>query len=224
MHNAALQLHRVVRYGRQPTGHSMLRRDFISLLSSAATSWPLAARAQQPTKVPLLGYLTGDSVSADLPRRNAFQQGLRDLGYNEGQNIFVEYRTAAGSSGFQRLQMNLHVSTSMSYSLLPPRRVQVAAKAMPTKPIVSITPDPSRSFVGVSDPVGSRIVTNLARPGGNITGFQNFEATIGGKWLDVLREIAPGIRRVVFVHSPDISANVEFMRAAEAASSRGARR
>lgn len=73
-------------------------------------------------------------------------------------------------------------------------------------------------FVAVSDPVGGGFVTNLARPGGNITGFQNFETAIGGKWLQVLKEIAPGVRRVAFVHSPDISAHVEFMRTAQAAS------
>jgi putative ABC transport system substrate-binding protein len=73
-------------------------------------------------------------------------------------------------------------------------------------------------FVSVSDPVGGGFVTNLARPGGNITGFQNFETAIGGKWLQVLKEIAPSVRRVAFVHSPDISVHVAFMHAAEAAS------
>jgi putative ABC transport system substrate-binding protein len=73
-------------------------------------------------------------------------------------------------------------------------------------------------FVVVSDPVGSGFVTNLARPGGNITGFQNFEPAIGGKWLQVLKEIATGVRRVAFVHSPDISAHLAFMQTAEAAS------
>ena len=84
----------------------------------------------------------------------------------------------------------------------------ILQKATQTIPIV---------FVGTSDPVESGFVTNLNRPGGNITGFQNFETEIGGKWLDQLKEIAPGVRRVAFVHSPDISANVAFVRTAEAA-------
>src|SRR5262249_51825375 len=85
----------------------------------------------------------------------------------------------------------------------------VVRKATSTIPIV---------FVSVSDPVEGGFVTNLARPGANITGFQNFEAAIGGKWLQVLKEIAPGVRRVAFVYSPDISAHVAFVHAAEAAS------
>ena len=86
----------------------------------------------------------------------------------------------------------------------------IVRKATQTIPIV---------FVVVSDPVGGGFVANLARPGGNITGFQNFETAIGGKWLQVLNEIAPGVRRAAFVHSPDISAHVAFMHTAEAASS-----
>jgi putative tryptophan/tyrosine transport system substrate-binding protein len=86
----------------------------------------------------------------------------------------------------------------------------IVRKATQTIPVI---------FVVVSDPVGGGFVTNLARPGGNITGFQNFETAIGGKWLQVLKEIAPGVRRVAFVHSPDISAHVAFMHAAQEASS-----
>lgn len=194
MHNAALQLPPCGTIRSSAYGHSMRRRDFISLLSSAVTSWPLAARAQQPTKVPLLGYLTGDFVSADLPRRNAFQQGLRDLGYNEGQNIFVECRTAAGSvdrlseiaDEFARLNVDVIFAFSTA-------AVQVVAKAMPTKPIVSITPDP----------VLAGLVANLARPGGNITGLSTLAGVeIYRKYPELLKDVVPNLTRVALLLNP----------------------
>src|SRR5215813_7211439 len=111
------------------------RRQFLTLLGSAV-AWPIAARAQQPAKVPLLGYLTGDSDSADAPRRNAFRQGLQEFGYNEGQTIRIEYRTAGGSverlSSFAADLSRLNVDLTFAFTA---GAVQAAAKAMPTKPI-----------------------------------------------------------------------------------------
>ena len=136
----------------------MNRRAFIAMLGGAAAAWPLAARAQQPAKVPLLGYLTGDSDSADSPRRNAFREGLHKLGYNEGQTILIEYRTAAGSveklSTFAAEFSRLNVDVVFAFTA---GATQAAAKAMPTKTIVSISPDPvSAGFVAERSPPTSR--------------------------------------------------------------------
>jgi putative tryptophan/tyrosine transport system substrate-binding protein len=145
------------------------RREFITLLGGAAAAWPLAAGAQRQAKAPLLGYLTGDSDSADSPRRNAFRDGLHELGYNEGQTILIEYRAAAGSvekfsafaAEFSRLNVDIIFAFTVGATL-------AAAKAMPAKPIVSVTPDP----------VSAGFVANLARPGGNITGLSTLAGTV----------------------------------------------
>ncbi len=186
----------------------MRRREFIMLVGGAA-AWPHAAGAQQPTKVPLLGYLTGDSVSADLPRRNAFQQGLRNLGYNEGQNILVEYRTAGGSvdrlsqiaAEFARLNVDVIFAFTTA-------AVQAAAKAMPTKPIVSITPDP----------VLAGLVANLARPGGNITGLSTLAGTeIYRKYPELLKDVVPNLTRVALLLNPTNSFGALALKETEAA-------
>jgi ABC transporter substrate binding protein len=125
----------------------MRRREFISVLGGAA-AWPLAAQAQRPSKAPLLGYLTGDSDSADSPRRKAFRDGLHDLGYDEGRNILIEYRTTAGSaeklsySAAELFRLNVDVMFAFTAGA-----VQAAVKAMPAKPIVSITPDPRLGWI-----------------------------------------------------------------------------
>ena len=141
---------------------------------------------------------------------SAFRQRLHELGWDEGRNIRFDYRFT------DQVPERMRAGTEELITLAPdiivvwsnPAAV-IVRKATQTIPVV---------FVTVSDPVGAGLITNLARPGGNITGFQNFETAIGGKWLQVLNEIAPGVRRVAFVHSPDIFAHVAFMHTAEAAS------
>jgi putative ABC transport system substrate-binding protein len=141
---------------------------------------------------------------------SAFKQRLHELGWDEGRNIRFDYRFTS------QVPERMSAGTEELIALAPdiivvwanPAAV-IVRKATQTIPTV---------FVVVSDPVGAGIVSNLARPGGNITGFQNFETAIGGKWLQVLREIAPGLSRVIYLHSPDIAAHVAFMRSAEAAS------
>jgi putative ABC transport system substrate-binding protein len=140
----------------------------------------------------------------------AFRQRLHELGWDEGRNIRFNYRFTG------QVPERMRAGTDELIALTPDIIVvwanpaaAIVRNATQTIPIV---------FVVVSDPVGGGFVTNLARPGGNITGFQNFEIAIGGKWLQVLKEIAPGVRRVAFVHSPDISAHLAFMRTAEAVS------
>jgi putative tryptophan/tyrosine transport system substrate-binding protein len=187
----------------------MRRRDFVTLLGSAAAVWPLATRAQQPGKVPLLGYLTGDSDSADTLRRNAFREGLHKLGYNEGQTILIEYRTAAGNveklSTFAAEFSRLNVDVIFAFSA---GATQAAAKAMPTKPIVSITPDP----------VSGGFVASLARPGGNITGLSTLAGTeIYGKYLELLKDVVPNLTRVAVLSNPTFTTSALALIAMEAA-------
>ncbi len=184
------------------------RRNIIASFGGAAIGWPLLARAES-AKIPLLGYLTGDSVSADLPRRAALQEGLRDLGYIEGQNILAEYRAAAGS--VERLTdyavelSSLDVNVNFAFTVAA---VQAVAKAMPTSPIVSITPDP----------VAAGLVGSLARPGGNITGLSTLAGPeIYSKYLELLKDAVPNLARVAFLSNPNNSFSVLALKEAEAA-------
>jgi putative tryptophan/tyrosine transport system substrate-binding protein len=186
----------------------MNRRRFITLIGGAA-AWPLAAHAQQPAKVPLLGYLTGDSDSADLPRRNAFREGLHKLGYNEGQTILIEYRTAAGSveklATFAAEFSHLNVNVIFAFTA---GATQAAARTMPTKPIVSITPDP----------VSAGFVASLARPGGHITGLSTLAGIeIYGKYLELLKEVIPNLTRVAILSNPTFTTSALALKAMEAA-------
>jgi putative ABC transport system substrate-binding protein len=187
----------------------MRRRDFVTLLGGSAAAWPLAARAQQPAKVPLLGYLTGDSDSADSPRRKAFRDGLRNLGYNEGQTILIEYRTAAGSveklSTFAAEFSSLNVDVVFAFTA---GATQAAAKAMPAKPIVSITPDP----------VSAGFVESLAHPGGNITGLSTLAGTeIYSKYLELLKDVVPNLTRAAVLSNPNFTTSALALKAMEAA-------
>ncbi len=191
----------------------MRRREFVTLLSSVAVIWPLLARAQQTGRLRRVGVLIpfpDDRAASVKDSLSAFRLRLHELGWDDGRNIRFDYRFTG------QVPERMRAGTEELITLAPDIIVvwanpaaAIVRKATQTIPIV---------FVVVSDPVGGGFVANLARPGGNITGFQNFETAIGGKWLQVLREIAPGVRRVAFVYSPDISAHVAFMHAAEAAS------
>ena len=197
----------------RPQGAAMRRREFLTLLGSAAVTWSLAARAQQPGRVRHVAVLIPFPDDREPPVKDylsAFRQRLHELGWDEGRNIRFDYRFTGQVPERMRsvTQELIKLAPDIIVAWANPAAASVR-KATQTIPIV---------FVSVSDPVGGGFVTNLARPGGNITGFQNFEVAIGGKWLQVLKEIAPGVRRVAFVHSPDISAHIAFMRAAEAAS------
>jgi putative ABC transport system substrate-binding protein len=191
----------------------MRRREFVALLGSVAVIWPFAARAQQTGRLRRVGVLVPFPDDREPPVKDylsAFRRRLHELGWDEGRNIRFDYsftgqvpeRMRSGTEELIKLAPDIIVVWANPAAA-------IVQKATQTIPLV---------FVSVSDPVGGGFVTNLARPGGNITGFQNFETAIGGKWLQVLKEIAPDVHRVAFVHSPDISAHVAFMHAAEAAS------
>ena len=190
----------------------MRRRDFITLIGTAAAISPLATRAQQLERLRQICLLIPfhDDESEVKARLAAFKQRLHDLGWIESRNIRFDYRFTGQDA--ERIRTGTEELIALGPDVIVVwgnPAVAILQKATQTIPIV---------FVGASDPVESGFVTNLRRPGGNITGFQNFETAIGGKWLDLLKEIAPGVRRVAFVHDPAISANVSFVHAAEAAS------
>jgi putative ABC transport system substrate-binding protein len=173
----------------------MKRRDFITMLGGAAAIWPLAARAQQSGKVPRIGYLSPvDRHAGFVPRDEAFQQGLRELGYVEGTNIVVEYRFAEGrfdrlpalAAELVQLKVDVIVAVVTQASL-------AARDATKTIPIV---------MAGVSDPVGSGLIANLARPGGNVTGTASQTSEVVGKSLEFLKEVIPGAERVAAFWNP----------------------
>ena len=191
----------------------MTRREFVMLIVGTAVIWPLAAGAQQAGRMRRVGVLipyTDDREPVVKEYLSAFRQRLHELGWDEGRNIRFDQRFTGQVPG--RIRAGAEELIALAPDIIVVWANPAAAvvrKATQTIPIV---------FVTVSDPVGGGFVTNLPHPGGNITGFQNFETAIGGKWLQLLKEVAPGVRRVAFVHSPEISAHVAFMHAAEAAS------
>jgi len=190
----------------------MRRRDFINFLSVATVAWPLSLHAQQVERTRQIAILIPfrDDEPQVKARLTAFKQRLHELGWIEGRNIRFEYRFT--SQDPERIRAAAEELIALGPDVIVAwsnTTVVILQKATQTIPIV---------FAGASDPVESGFVANLSRPGGNITGFQNFEAEIAGKWLDLLKEIAPAVRRIAFVHSPNISANVVFVHTAEAAS------
>jgi putative tryptophan/tyrosine transport system substrate-binding protein len=192
------------------------RREFITLLGGGAAAWPLAARAQQPDRMwrvgLLMGYPEGDAEGQASAA--AFQQHLQELGWAEGRNIKIDTRWAGSDPN--KAQTFAKELVGMTPDVIVPSTNLVTAilqQETRTIPIV---------FVLVGDPVGSGFVASMARPGGNLTGFSVFEPAIGGKWLEIFKEIAPDISRVGFILHPETPVNVGFLGAAEAAApSRG---
>jgi putative ABC transport system substrate-binding protein len=189
----------------------MRRREFITLLGGATAAWPLAARAQKNDRLRHVGVIMGFAQNDEVWQAYlaTFRQGLQELGWTGGRNIRFDYRFTGESTERMRIVAEEMVA-------LAPDVIFVS-----TNSVVSATLKATRSipvvFTWVSDPVGSGFVPNLAHPGGNITGFHNFEPAIGGKWFDLLRQIAPGLRRVAVIHVPEIVPNVAFLRVVEAA-------
>jgi ABC-type uncharacterized transport system substrate-binding protein len=190
------------------------RRDFITLLGGAAASWPLAARAQQPDRMRRVGVLAAypENDPEAQARVVAFRQALQGLGWTEGRNIAMEYRWGAGDAGRARTFVAELVSLKPDVILAHGTPALTALyEATRTIPIV---------FVSVIDPVGAGTVQSLARPGANITGFSTFEPEIGGKWLELLKEIAPGLKRVAGVSDPAFRGFAGVWRAIEAVAPR----
>jgi putative ABC transport system substrate-binding protein len=186
------------------------RREFISLLGGAAAGWPLAARAQQPERVRRIGILFGGFSDTDPePRARvaAFTRGLQELGWAGGRNIQIDLRIGAGNA--DRVKAHAEALIGSTPDVLAANSgPAVAALARQTKTIPII-------FASVLDPVGSGFVASLAQPGGNITGFSNFEPAMGGKLLEFLKEIAPEVTRVLAVFDRANPSYLEFNRTIE---------
>jgi putative ABC transport system substrate-binding protein len=188
------------------------RRDFFKLVSSVAIWSPLTARAQQSQKLARIGVIMGFSAEDEVWQAYlaTFRGRLQELGWAVGQNLRIDYRFVGDSTERTRIAAEELVALRPDVIFVSTNPVVTAVlRATHTIPIV---------FTWVSDSVGSGYVKSLAHPGGNITGFHNYEPALGGKWLEVLKEVAPSVRRVAVVHVPEIAANVAFIRVAEASS------
>ena len=181
----------------------MRRRDFISLLGSATATWPLMARSQQSTGMRRIGVLAG-AIAPDDPETRAqptaFLQGLRDLGWFDGRNVHIDYRWGLGNAENTRKYATELVALAPDVILIDgTATVAPMLQATRSVPIV---------FVNVADPVGAGFVESMARPGGNITGFLAFEYGISGKWLELLKQIAPSVTRAAILRDPAITSGI----------------
>jgi len=179
-------------------GEPIRRRDFITLLGGAAAGWPLAARAQQSDRVRRIGVLMNLAADhAESPGRvAAFLQGLRELGWTEGHNLRIDYRWGAGDVALYRRYAAELVAIAPDVILAGGGPVVASLQhATRTVPIV---------FTQAIDPVALGFVASLARPGGNITGFSNIEYGFSGKWIELLKRIAPGVTRAAVLRDPTV--------------------
>jgi putative ABC transport system substrate-binding protein len=189
----------------------MRRRDFITLLGGTAAAWPLAAGAQQRERTRRIGVLEGvpeDSADATA-RRAVFLQALERLGWSEGRTARIDYRFGAGvTERYQTLAKELLALQPDVVLATTTPAVAALQRESSAVPIV---------FTGVSDPIGSGFVASLNRPGGNLTGLLNIEATIAGKWLAMLKEISPPLSRAAFMANPKTTPYDYWLPEAEAA-------
>jgi len=175
----------------------MKRREFITLLGGAAAAWPLAARAQQPDQVRRIGVLMGYAESDSDARAwyAAFREALQKLGWTEDRNIQIDTRWATpdDSESMRRLAKEL---------VAPQPNVILSSTTPTTTALLQQTRTIPIVFAIVADPIGSGFVASFARPGGNVTGFTFTEPTMAGKWLELLKEIAPRVVRVAMLFNP----------------------
>jgi len=183
----------------------MRRREFITLLGGAAM-WPLAARAQQPDRMRRIGVLIGSAADADADdtdaqaRLAAFLQGLAQLGWTDGRNVQIEIRRGGGDAE------HIRQYAAELVALAPDVILTSGAATIP--PLLQATRSVPIVFTGVVDPVGAGVVDSLARPGGNATGFILFEYGLSGKWLELLKQIAPGVTRAAIIRDSAISSGI----------------
>jgi putative tryptophan/tyrosine transport system substrate-binding protein len=177
----------------------MKRREFITLLGGAAATWPLAARAQQPDRMRRIGILMPvENDPTGQARIAALMQGLQQFGWAVGSNVRVDIRWGAGDT--DRTRRNAAELVALASDVI------VAQGSVAVAQLLQVTSTLPIVFVVVPDPVGASLVDNLARPGGNATGFMSFEYGMGAKWLELLKQIVPGVPRVAIVRDPAISA------------------
>ena len=188
----------------------MKRREFITLLGGAAAAWPLAVRAQQGERVRRIGVLM--NLAADDPEASkeitAFLGGLKELGWTLGGNLQIEYRWGAGDGNLYRKYAPELVAL-VPDALLTAGGTAVGALQQATRTIPIV-------FVEASDPVNRGLVASLARPGGNTTGFTQAEFNIGGKWLGLLKQIAPNVSRGAVIRDPSETSGIGIFAAIQA--------
>jgi putative tryptophan/tyrosine transport system substrate-binding protein len=178
------------------------RREFIALLGGAMATWPLAARGQQAERMRRVGvlYILGpDDQEAHL-RSAVFERSLQQLGWTVGRNLQIDYRLAAGDP--DRLRQYAEELVSLAPDVI------MAAGSVPIGPLLQATRTIPIVFSNVADPVGAGFVQSLARPGGNATGFTNFEYSMSGKWVELLKQIAPHVSRVAVLRDATVAAGL----------------
>jgi putative ABC transport system substrate-binding protein len=174
----------------------MRRREFFTLLGGALTSWPIPANAQPAARVRTVGVLIGLADDAEARSRlMAFEQGLETQGWSIGQNLRIEYRYAEGDAA--RTQAFANELVELKPDCIIGHSTPVVTALMHATRTIPIV------FVSVSDPIGSGFIANMARPGGNITGFTILHASIAGKYVSMLKEIVPQLDRVAMMYNPD---------------------
>jgi putative ABC transport system substrate-binding protein len=187
----------------------MRRRQFITLLGGAAATWPLAARAQQPAKIPRIGFLGNSTATMEANLIGPLRDGLRELGYEEGRNVIIEFRWADGKYDlFPALVAELLAAKVDVIITAGTPATLAIKKATSTVPLV---------FIAVGDPVGTGVVPNLGRPGGNITGLSSIAPDLEGKRLELLREVVPKLSHVAFFLNPANAFHTASMRQARVA-------
>ena len=180
----------------------MKRREFITLLGGAAAAWPLAARAQQRERVRRIGVLMPFTAGdPEVKARGAmFEQTLQQLGWKVGQNLLIDYRPAGGDAD------NIRRHAEEMVALAPDVIVTVGSATV--APVQQATRTIPIVMVNIADPVGAGFVQSLARPGGNATGFTNFEYSMSGKWVALLKQIAPRVTRAAVLRDPTSAAGI----------------
>jgi putative tryptophan/tyrosine transport system substrate-binding protein len=188
----------------------MRRREFITLLCGAAAAWPLAARAQQTDRVRRIGVLMNRAAndSEGQARLAAFQQSLQQLGWNDGHNVRID--TCWGADDVDRERRCAAELVALTPDLILAAGTLSAAASLRETRMIPIV------FSNVSDPVGAGLVDNLSRPSGNITGFMLFEFSFGGKWLELLKQIAPNVTRAAVFRDPTGVSNMPLFAAIQA--------
>src|SRR5450631_3930577 len=183
------------------SGGSMRRREFIMLLGGSVAAWPLVAWAQQPERMRHIGVLIGNAAddAESQARTEAFAQGLAQLGWVDGRNVRIDTRWATADD------IRRHAA---ELAELAPDVILAATGTLTVAPLLQATRTLPIVFVLVIDPVGAGFVASLARPGGNATGFTIFEYGMSGKWLELLKEIAPGVTRAAVLRDPTIPSGI----------------
>jgi putative ABC transport system substrate-binding protein len=189
----------------------MQRRNFIRLLGGAAVAWPLAARAQQSDRVRRIGVLVAATADdGDYQARiAAFQQGLQQLGWSDGRNVHIDTRWATTKPD----DIRRHAA---ELAALAPDVILAGTGTATVAPLLQATRTVPIVFAVVIDPVGAGFVDSLARPGGNATGFTVFEYGMSGKWLELLKQIAPAVTRAAVLRDPTIASGIGQFAAVQA--------